>query len=327
MATTKGITDVKGLLSWTIEFLQLVRSEIREGRLQRTMAIMAAFSAIVSGYEAYSQHVRGAFAHWPMWTPVWLTPPTVLAAGAALISEKAAKALLPVVSMVSLVDGAAGFVLHLRGIRRMPGGFKIGQYNVVMGPPIFAPLLICIVGILGIMASLLRPEIWGRQWRTAFQQLLKPAAATACRPQDGVIERFAAGVANGRFQRGMALAAAVLAALSGGEAYFEHLRGSFNRRVMWSPVLVSLPMLIAGMGAIASKGVARFLLPIAAAMSFFDGLLGFLLHLRGIKRMPGGFTNLRFNLTLGPPLFAPLLFTATGLLGIIATFLRRRHDQ
>jgi hypothetical protein len=38
----------------------------------------------------------------------------------------------------------------------MPGGFSVGQYNVVMGPPIFAPLLLCSVGLLGFVASLLR---------------------------------------------------------------------------------------------------------------------------------------------------------------------------
>ena len=49
--------------------------EVEEGRFQRSMAAVTAFSAIVSGFEAYVQHQRGAFNHWLMWTPVWLTPP------------------------------------------------------------------------------------------------------------------------------------------------------------------------------------------------------------------------------------------------------------
>src|SRR5690606_35691122 len=60
--------------------LSLARREIREGRFQRSMALIAAFSAVVSGWEAYAQHLRRAFSHWLMWTPVWLAPPTVLAA-------------------------------------------------------------------------------------------------------------------------------------------------------------------------------------------------------------------------------------------------------
>ena len=51
---------------------RFVRREIREGRFQRTMALMVAFSAIVSGFEAYVQHRRGNFADRLMWTPVWL---------------------------------------------------------------------------------------------------------------------------------------------------------------------------------------------------------------------------------------------------------------
>ena len=46
----------------------------------------------------------------------------------------------------------------------------------------------------------------------------------------------------------------------------------------------------------------------------------------GIRRTPGHFSNLRFNITLGPPLFAPLLFSAVGLLGLIAMLLRREED-
>ena len=57
-----------------------------------------------------------------MWTPVWLTPPVVASAGAALVSETAAHTLLPLVSLASLVDGLVGFVFHLRGIGRRPGG-------------------------------------------------------------------------------------------------------------------------------------------------------------------------------------------------------------
>jgi hypothetical protein len=66
-------------------------------------------------------------------------------------------------------------------------------------------------------------------------------------------------------------------------------------------------------------------LPVVAVVTLLDGLLGFGLHLQGIKRMPGGFENLRFNFTMGPPMFAPLLFCSVGLLGFIASLLRRRE--
>lgn len=303
---------------------ELVRAEIREGRFQRSMAVITIFSAIVSGFEAYVQHVRGAFSHWLMWTPVLLTVPTVLAAGAALFSETAVRVLLPLAALASIVDGIVGFVFHIRGVARMPGGFNVGQYNVVMGPPIFAPLLLCSVGVIGLLASFLRREQLPRSRLLPGPfSVLTPAPARDL-GSAGMTGRFAADIAHGRFQRIMALASAFFAILAGGEVYFEHLRGSFNQRVMWLPVWITPPMLAAAIGAVRSERVARTMLPIISAITFVFGLLGFLLHLRGIRRMPGGFSNLQFNVTLGPPLFAPLLFTAVGLLGVIAALLRRR---
>ena len=113
--------------------------------------------------------------------------------------------------------------------------------------------------------------------------------------------------------------------LSGGEAYYEHLRGSYNQRWMWTPVWVTPPMLAAAVAAFSSARAARVALPIASTVNLLEGLLGFYLHLRGIRRMSGHVRNLRFNITMGPPLFAPLLFSAVGTLGLVATFLRREE--
>jgi hypothetical protein len=141
------------------------------------------------------------------------------------------------------------------------------------------------------------------------------------------LDALAASVAHGRFQRVMALVSAVFAVLAGGEAYAEHLRGSFNRRLMWTPVWVTPPMVAAALGAAGSERIARQVLPVAAVVTFLDGLLGFGLHLQGIQRMPGGFRNLQFNFTMGPPLFAPLLFCSVGLLGMIAALVRPREAR
>src|SRR5205085_1767228 len=84
---------------------------------------------------------------------------------------------------------------------------------------------------------------------------------------------LAAEIAHGRFQQGMALLSACFAVLAGGEAYFEHLRGSFNQRVMWTPVWVTPPMVLAGIGAMRSKRVAHNVLPIMSAVTFLDGAL------------------------------------------------------
>src|SRR6478609_1397960 len=138
--------------------MKLARREIRQGHFQRSMALITGFSAVVSGFEAYVQHDRGAFNDKWMWTPIALTPPTAIASLAALASERVAHKALPVLSAVTVADGVIGFGLHLRGIGRMPGGYKVGQYNVVMGPPVAAPLLMCTIGATGMLASFLQRE-------------------------------------------------------------------------------------------------------------------------------------------------------------------------
>lgn len=304
-----------------VELERVSRSEIAHGRLQRSMALVAAGAAFVSGVEAYVQHGRGNFESRWMWTPVWLMPPAVVAGAAAALNAEAARSVLPAVAAVSVADGLVGFGLHVRGIRRLPGGFRSGQYNLVIGPPIFAPLLLCVVGTIGLFASGSRREEGAQRYalgRTA------PAILTIGRSgETGLFARLARRIAAGRFQRGLAFVAATFAILAGGEAYVEHLRGSYNQRFMWTPIAVTPPMVIAAVAAVRSAEAARTVLPIASAATFADGLLGFGLHLRGIRRMPGGFSNLRFNTTLGPPLFAPLLFTAVGLLGFVSSLLRR----
>jgi hypothetical protein len=364
MGIVRWVKSASGLARRVLREAALARREIRQGRFQRSMAVVTGFSAIVSGFEAYVQHRRGAFSTWLMWTLVWLTPPTAVAAGAALVSERAARRVLPAISLVSLADGVVGFAYHIRGIRRMPGGFALGQYNIVMGPPIFAPLLTCSVGVTGALAGLLRREQLGLPSATPSPQCsnaaptgtddaakssneavrLVPASLqdasgdqASNRSQtrwggepasldDERAQGLAARIAHGRFQRLMAVTAAFFGILAGGEAYFEHLRGSFNQRVMWTPVWVTPPMVAAALGSAFSERVAHKVLPFTSAVTFLDGLLGFGLHLKGIKRMPGGSDNLAFKITMGPPLFAPLLLSSVGLLGLIAALLRRKSE-
>ncbi len=319
----RASTRIRHLAASIKKEMELARLEIRQGRFQRSMAVLAGFSAIVSGFEAYVQHTRGAFANRWMWTPVVLTPFVALTSALVFFSARAARLLLPIVALVSLVDGMVGFFLHVRGIQRMPGGFKVGQYNVVMGPPVFAPLLVTLVGILGLLAAFLRREEPPGKLNRPTVEVRTRRASMSLRESPIRGQPFA--LSHGRFQQGMALISAFLAVLAGGEAYFEHLRGSYNQRVMWTPVWVTPPMVAAAIGSAISGRVAHMVLPIASVVTFFDGILGFLLHLRGVKRMPGGFENVQFNVTMGPPLFAPLLFSAVGLLGFIAVLMRREQ--
>ena len=143
--------------------------------------------------------------------------------------------------------------------------------------------------------------------------------------KSGALATFRLDVERGRFQRFLALTTAFFAVLAGGEAFFEHLRGSFCQRIMWTPVWLSPLVIVSGVGAAIDERFARTVLPLTATASLIDGLLGAYLHLRGVHRMAGGFRNFLFNFTMGPPLFAPLLFCAVGLMGLLASVLRREH--
>ncbi|WP_369232043.1 hypothetical protein AB5J56_09750 [Streptomyces sp. R21] len=50
------------------------------------------------------------------------------------------------------------FHLHIRGIGARPGGWHMARYNLAFGPPLFVPLLMSMVGGMGLPASVLRRE-------------------------------------------------------------------------------------------------------------------------------------------------------------------------
>jgi hypothetical protein len=85
--------------------------------------------------------------------------PALSAAGVAgVFSERAARTVLPAMSVVVALNGLAGEYFHLRGVARKPGGFKEASYNLVMGPPALAPGSLAMVGAIGVMAAVMRRE-------------------------------------------------------------------------------------------------------------------------------------------------------------------------
>ena len=130
----------------------------RRGRAQRLLSAATAVSALPLGFEIYLNHYGGSFGNKWMWTPVALSPALSAAGVAGVVSEKAARTVLPALSAVFLLDGAAGVYFHLRGAYRKPGGFKEATYNLVMGPPALAPGSLAMIGGMGIAAALSRRE-------------------------------------------------------------------------------------------------------------------------------------------------------------------------
>jgi hypothetical protein len=137
------------------------------------------------------------------------------------------------------------------------------------------------------------------------------------------IDRLVWNVEHGKFERALSGLTAAAALVNGAEIWLEHDRASFGNKMMWWPVAISPVAMAAGLAGVGSKRLAKTFLPVASAALVANGLQGTWLHLRGIAQKPGGLKMLRYNLEMGPPLFAPGLMTLVGGMGLLASVLRR----
>ena len=130
-------------------------------------------------------------------------------------------------------------------------------------------------------------------------------------------------VSQGRAQRTLAAATALSALPLGIEIYFEHFRGSFGDKWMWTPVWLSPALTAAGVAGVRSQRAARTWLPALSALYCLDGVVGVITHVRGVARKPGGFSEPLFNVVMGPPLLAPGSLALVGGMGLAAAALER----
>ncbi len=137
------------------------------------------------------------------------------------------------------------------------------------------------------------------------------------------IDRMVRNVQTGRFERSLAALTAAGSLVTAAEIFFEHDKASFGNKWMWVPVALGPLGAVAGVMGVCSRRMAKTTLPLASAVIVANGLQGTYLHARGIAQKPGGFTNFRYNMEMGPPLLAPLLVTMVGGMGLLAAVLRR----
>jgi hypothetical protein len=138
--------------------LDRVVRNIKTGHFERSLSGLTGLGAMVTAAEIYFEHDRASFGNRMMWLPVALGPLGFAAGVAGVCSKRAAKTLLPVTSLAIVANGLQGTYLHARGIAQRPGGFGLGRYNIEMGPPLLAPLLMTMVGGMGLLAAILRRE-------------------------------------------------------------------------------------------------------------------------------------------------------------------------
>jgi len=142
------------------------------------------------------------------------------------------------------------------------------------------------------------------------------------------VDRLIANIRTGHFERTLSALAAVGAAITTGEIYLSHDSASFGNKMMWVPIAVMPTIIPAGIAGVFSKRAAKTVLPLASAVVVLNGLQGTYLHVRGIAQKPGGLhRGMRlYNSEMGPPVFAPLLASLVGGMGILAAILRREGD-
>jgi hypothetical protein len=133
--------------------------DLRHGEFGRTLSALTGIGAVITATEIYFEHDRASFGNRMMWLPVALGPLGAAAGVAGLVSEKAAHTLLPLTSAAIVANGIQGTYLHARGVGQKPGGWRNARYNVEMGPPLLAPLLMTMVGGMGLLASVLRRKL------------------------------------------------------------------------------------------------------------------------------------------------------------------------
>src|SRR5829696_5340450 len=123
------------------------------------------------------------------------------------------------------------------------------------------------------------------------------------------------------FARLYLLLVAIAFLVVGGQVFLFHWRAAFRSKAMYGPVIMAPIIAAAGVAAaIARNDVIGWTAVAIFAVGLVDGLLGLVLHLRGIAARVGGFTMR--NLTAGPPPLLPLAFAALALTGGLAVVWR-----
>lgn len=132
--------------------------DVHTGRLERSLAGLEAVGALVTCAEIWLSHDKASFGNKMMWWPIVITPVASAAGVGGVLSRRLAKTALPVASAAVVANGLQGTYLHARGVGQRPGGWRMARYNLEMGPPLFAPLLVTVVGGIGLLAAALRRE-------------------------------------------------------------------------------------------------------------------------------------------------------------------------
>ena len=154
----KSLTRRHGAASAPAHGIDRMVRNVQTGHFERSLSALTAAGALVTAAEIFFEHDSASFGNKMMWIPVALGPVGAAAGVAGFCSRRLAKTALPVASAAIVANGLQGTYLHARGIAQKPGGWANARYNLEMGPPLLAPLLVTMGGGMGLLAAILRRE-------------------------------------------------------------------------------------------------------------------------------------------------------------------------
>lgn len=126
--------------------------------IRTILLIVVAIGLAGSTAQAALLHYRGSFNTPWMYAPL-VAPPLagIATAWAAISREPSAAAIAIPLLWLTFLTGVFGLGLHLRGLDRQMGGLRVFLFNVLQGPPAFAPAVFSALAAVGLVAIKLMP--------------------------------------------------------------------------------------------------------------------------------------------------------------------------
>lgn len=100
-------------------------------------------------------HYRGAFNNFAMYLPVTVPVLAILLLFHALLTPRPEPTALGLSLWLTLLTGFGGLGMHLRGFDRQMGGLYLPLFNVLQGPPVWAPAAFSGFAVVGLIATYL----------------------------------------------------------------------------------------------------------------------------------------------------------------------------
>jgi hypothetical protein len=265
--------------------------------------LMAAINELFLGIDIYLAHSISDTIKWNEWIPIIFAPIAgvllLLASVLALRRRALATLIATAIFLVSIVVGLLGDYFHLLRavLPTAPAGEQVSVNLLVWGPPLLAPLIFALVGLIGISAAWIEdPADSGILVLPGDRRLHLPYSKTRA--------YF--------FMIGLGTLATVISSV------LDHARTHFANPWLWLPTAAGV------LGTIVILGIAALDKPRRADLAVYlvtmlllliVGVIGAFLHISTNLIAEGTILGERF--IHGAPFLAPLLFSNMGMLGLI----------